>query len=130
MLIPLSYAKTLTVTLKVSGRTRSVIECHRNMTGASYSKLRSYGAAMKMIGSEARQETGRWLNNRAENSHQPFRRQERAMIKFRSVKSLQKFVSVYSSIHNHFNHERHLNNRKDFVLKREAAVAEWRQLAE
>jgi putative transposase len=36
-------------------------------------KLRSYGAAMKEIGNEARQETGRWLNNRAENSHQPFR---------------------------------------------------------
>ena len=35
-------------------------------------KLRSYGAAMKEIGNADRQETGRWLNNRAENSHQPF----------------------------------------------------------
>ena len=42
-------------------------------------KLRSYRAAMKVIGNEARQETGRWLNNRAGNSHQPFRRRERAM---------------------------------------------------
>ena len=54
-------------------------------------RLRSYGAAMKEIGNTSRQETGRWLNNRAENSHQPFRRRERAMAKFRSAKSLQKF---------------------------------------
>jgi putative transposase len=44
-------------------------------------KLRSYGAALKEIGGEARQETGRWLNNRAENSHLPFRRRERAMLR-------------------------------------------------
>jgi putative transposase len=46
-------------------------------------RLRSYRAAMKVIGNAERQETGRWLNNRAENSHQPFRRRERAMAKFR-----------------------------------------------
>nr|WP_273543400.1 DDE-type integrase/transposase/recombinase [Sneathiella sedimenti] len=92
-------------------------------------KLRSYGAAMKVIGNEVRQETGRWLNNRAENSHQPFRRRERAMTKFRSTKSLQKFVSIHSSVHNHLNQERHLQSRQNFKLKREAGLAEWRQLA-
>ncbi|MFZ3584022.1 IS6 family transposase, partial [Loktanella sp. DJP18] len=46
-------------------------------------QLRSYGAAMKEIGNADRQETGRWLNNRGENSHQPFRRRERAMLRFR-----------------------------------------------
>ena len=68
--------------------------------------LRSYRAAMKEIGNEARQTTNRWLNNRAENSHQPFRRRERAMAKFRSVESLQKFASIHSLVHNHFNQER------------------------
>ena len=92
-------------------------------------KLRSYEAAMKMIGNQVHQETGRWLNNRAENSHQPFRRRERAMIKFRCVKSLQIFVSIHSSIYNHFNHERHLISRKNFELQREAALDKWRQLA-
>jgi putative transposase len=91
--------------------------------------LRSYRAAMKVIGNEARQVTGRWLNNRAENSHQPFRRRERAMAKFRSAKSLQKFASIHSSIHNHFNQERHLYSRQNFKLNRSAALAEWRQLA-
>ena len=46
-------------------------------------------------------ETGRWLNNRAENLHQPFRRRERAMAKFRTSKSLQKFASIHTSVHNH-----------------------------
>jgi len=91
-------------------------------------KLRSYRAAMKVIGNEARQETGRWLNNRAENSHQPFRRREKAMAKFRSPTTLQKFVSIHSSIYNHFNQERHLYNRQIFKLKRTVALAEWQHL--
>ena len=92
-------------------------------------KLRSYRAAMKEIGNAGRQATGRWLNNRAENSHQPFRRREQAMIKFRKGKTLQKFASVQSSIHNHFNLERHLTSRQQFKFNREAALADWRQLA-
>ena len=91
-------------------------------------KLRSYKAAMKVIGNEARQETGRWLNNRAENSNQPFRRRERAMAKFRRVKSLQKFVLAHASIYNHFNQGRHLNPRDDFKKNCATALAEWHQL--
>ncbi len=70
-------------------------------------RLRSYRAAMRLIGNEAAQEVGRWLNNRAENSHLPFRRREYAMVKFRRMRSLQKFVSIHSSVFNHFNKERH-----------------------
>ena len=92
-------------------------------------RLRSYRAAMNVIGNGADQECGRWLNNRAENSHQPFRRRERAMAKFRDIKTLQKFASVHASIHNHFNHDRHLNRRDIFKQNRSAALAEWRQLA-
>ena len=92
-------------------------------------RLRSYRAAMKVIGNEGCQETRRWLNNRAENSHLPFRRRERAMAKFREVKTLQKFASVHASIHNHFNHQRHLNRRDIFKQERAAALAEWCQLA-
>jgi putative transposase len=91
-------------------------------------KLRSYGAAMKVIGNASRQETGRWQNNRAENSHLPFRRRERAMLRFRSMRTLQKFVAVHASIHNHFNTERHLYSRPNFKLTRTAALSEWRGL--
>ena len=92
-------------------------------------RLRSYGAAMKVIGNADRQETGRWLDNRAENSHQPFRRREQAMARFRSAKSLQKFATSHASVHNHFNQERHLYSRRNFRNNRSAALAEWRQIA-
>jgi putative transposase len=91
-------------------------------------KLRSYGAAMKVVGNADRQETGRWLNNRAENSHLPFRRRERAMLRFRRMRSLQKFAAVHASVYNHFNQERTLSSRPNFKLNRAAALAEWRGL--
>lgn len=91
-------------------------------------KLRSYAAALKEIGTEARQETGRWLNNRAENSHLPFRRRERAMLRFRRMRSLQKFASVHASVSNKFNQERSLSSRHHFKANRAAALVEWRGL--
>ena len=92
-------------------------------------RLRSYRAAMKVIGNENKQDVGRWLNNKAENSHLPFRRRERAMLRFRRMRSLQKFAAVHSSVHNHFNLERHINDRTWFKENREIALAQWRQLA-
>jgi putative transposase len=91
-------------------------------------KCPSYHAAMKVIGNESRQETGRHLNNRAENSHQPFRRRERAMSRFRRMRSLQKFASMHSSVHNHFNHQRNIERRAGFKSLRDAALREWREL--
>ena len=92
-------------------------------------RLKSYRAAMNVIGNAVDQECGRWLNNQAENSHQPFRRREGAMSKIRDVKTLQKFAAVHASTFNHFNLDRHLNSRSDFKQNRSAALAEWRQLA-
>jgi len=90
--------------------------------------LRSYPAAMRDLGNLDRREMGRWQNNRAENSHLPFRRRERAMQRFRQMKSLQKFASVHASLHNHFDSERHLVDRQTFKLRRSAAMAEWGSL--
>ena len=91
-------------------------------------ELRSYGAALKEIGAGDRQETGRWLNNRVENSHLPFRRRERAMLRFRRMRSLQKFAAVHASVASHFNAERDLSSRAIFKQNRAAALAEWRNL--
>jgi putative transposase len=90
--------------------------------------LRSYRAAMSKLGNATKQNTERWLNNRAENSHLPFRRRERAMQRFRTTRSLQKFTSIHSSVENHFNQQRHLISRDDYKTKREAALNEWQQL--
>ena len=91
--------------------------------------LCSYPAAMKEIGNADRQEVGRRLNNRAENSHQPFRRRERAMQRFRSMKTLQKFSSLHAEVNNHFNQERHLVTREVYKQRRAGALAECRALA-
>ena len=91
-------------------------------------RLQSYRAAMTVIGNATARTCGRWLNNRAENSHQPFRRREGAMARFRDIKTLQKFAAVHASIHNHFNLDRHLNSRSVYKQNRSAALAEWPQL--
>jgi putative transposase len=51
------------------------------------------------------------------------------MAKFRDIKTLQKFASAHASIHNHFNHDRHLNRREIFKQNRSAALPEWWALA-
>jgi putative transposase len=91
-------------------------------------RLPSYGAALKALGAEDLQATRRWLNNRVENSHLPLRRRERAMLRFRRMRSLQKFAAVHSSVHNLFNQQRHLSSRNIFKLNRTAALEEWRQI--
>ena len=91
-------------------------------------KLPSYGAAFREIGVADKQLCGGRSNNRCENSHPPFRRRERAMQRFRTVATLQKFVSYHSQIYNHFNHERHLETRQAYKRKRCAALIEWFQI--
>jgi len=88
--------------LRRHGRTKAIVT----------DGLLSYRAALKKIGAAKLQETGRWLNNRVDNSHLPFRRRERAMIRFRRMKTLQKFSSVHASLDHHFNQERHLVDRQ------------------
>jgi putative transposase len=101
-------------------------------------KLPSYGSAFREVGVADRQLCGDRSNNRYKNSHLPFRRRERAMQRFKTVATLQKFVSYHSQIYNHFNHERHplaerclpanaekLETRQTYKQKRSAALVEW-----
>ena len=122
--------KVLKTSMKRHGRPHTLVS----------DKLRSYGAVMKVVGNANRQETGRWENNRAENAHPlpdsgllanhekgPFRRRERAMQRFRSMRCLQKFAAVHAAVCNHFNQERALYTRDNFKANRAAALSEWRQ---
>ena len=90
--------------------------------------LRSYKAGMSELGIANKQHVGRWANNRVENSHLPFRRRERAMLRFRRMGCLQKSASIHANVHNHFNSERHLVDRQTYKLRRIAALAEWQSL--
>lgn len=83
---------------------------------------------MTELGKFERREMGQWLNNRAENSHLPFRRRERAMLRFRQMETLQKFASVHASLHHHFNSERHLVDRQTYKQRRSVALSEWQNL--
>ena len=89
-------------------------------------KLRSYGAAFRQIGVDARHDQGLRQNNRAEISHQPTRRRERKMQRFRSPGSAQRFLSVHAAVHNTFNLERHLISRRMLKAFRATAMQQWR----
>ena len=107
---------------------KKVLKRHGSPEAITTDGLRSYKAAMTELGNSAKQEVGRWANNRVENSHLPFRRRERAMLRFRRMKTLQKFSSVHASVHNLFNQERHLVDRQTYKTNRSAALAEWQAL--
>ena len=104
---------------------KKALKRHGSPEAITTDGLRSCRAAMKHLGNADKQEIGRRANNRVENSHLPFRRRERAMLRFRQMKSLQKFASVHANFHNHFNQERHLVSRQEYKTRRSAALAEW-----
>ncbi len=107
---------------------KKALKRHGSPEAITTDGLRSYRAAMTELGCEGKQDVGRWANNRVENSHLPFRRRERAMSRFRRMKTLQKFASVHASMHNHFSQERHLVDRKTYKERRSAALAEWQNV--
>ena len=78
---------------------KKALKRHGSPTVIVTDGLKSYRAAMNEIGNAEKQEIGRWANNQVENSHLPFRRRERAMLRFRQMKSLQKFASVHANVH-------------------------------
>src|ERR1700738_452569 len=92
-------------------------------------KLGSYGAAFAELGLTARHEQGLRQNNRAELSHQPVRRRERKMQRFKSAGSAQRFVSMHSAAYNTFNLQRHLISRRTLRLCRAEAMAHWQAAA-
>jgi transposase-like protein len=90
--------------------------------------LRSYAPAARDLGIEHLHERGRWKNNRAENSHQPTRRRERKMQRFKSSRSAQKFLSTHAAVFNTFNVQRHLTSAKTHRTLRTAAMSTWREV--
>ena len=91
--------------------------------------LRSYSAAVRDLGIERHHERGRWKNNKVENSHQPTRRRERKMQRFKSPGSAQKFLSTHAAVYNTFNVQRHLTSAQTHRTLRAAAMNTWREAA-
>jgi transposase-like protein len=91
-------------------------------------KLGSYSAALRDLGLAHLHVTGGRSNNRAEVSHQPTRRRERRMGRFKSPGSMQRFLSVHDAIYNHFNLQRHLVSRRTLHQTRAAAYVAWNEI--
>jgi len=88
-------------------------------------KCPSYKAALKEINMQNLQETKRYSNNKVENFHLHFRRREKMMNRFRSMRSLQKFTSIQFTFLNHFSHQRHLKKRAHFKELRQVLLNVW-----
>jgi putative transposase len=92
-------------------------------------KLGSYAAARRQIMPEVEHRSHKSLNNRAENSHLPLRKRERAMQGFRSPRGLQRFVSVFSAVRNLFVPPRSSRPAPATRLHRLTTMAEWKAVA-
>ena len=92
-------------------------------------KLKSYAAAKRKVLPHTEHRQSRYLNNRAEVSHQPTRRRERQMQRFKSARHAQRFLSTHSRIHNHFQLRRHRLTATDYRSARTAVFRTWREVA-
>lgn len=108
---------------------KKTLKRHGRVETIATDGLRAHGAAMDKLGNCDKQKIGRLANNRVDDSHLPFRRRERAMLRFRQMKSLQKCASVHASLHNHFASDGHLVDRQTIKRHRPAALAKWQSLA-
>ncbi len=93
-------------------------------------KLRSYGAALKELLPHTEHRQSRYLNNRAENSHQRTRRRERALQRFKSPGHAQSFLSVFEPLNTHFRPPRHLLKAHDYRQIMRERFSTWCEVTE
>ena len=91
-------------------------------------KLRSYGVAKRVVMPGVSHRQHRYLNNRAENSHQPTRERERRMRRFKSRRHAQGFVEVHGIVASHFRPRRHLLSAADYRELRSKRFRIWNQV--
>jgi hypothetical protein len=93
-------------------------------------KLRSYGAAKRVVMPRVVHRQHRYLNNRAENSHEPTRERERRMRRFKSARHAQWFVEVHGIVASHFRPRRHLLSATDYRHLRRKRFRVWNEVTE
>jgi putative transposase len=91
-------------------------------------KLRSYGAARRRVLRSVEHRQSKYLNNRAENSHQPTRQRERAMKRFTSPGHAQRFLSAFSGISPHFRPGRHRLGAEDYRCEMTDRFTTWNEI--
>jgi len=88
-------------------------------------KLASYGVAQRRLMPGVEHRRSKYLNNRAENSHQPTRQRERAMKRFTSPGHAQRFLSAFSVISPHFRPRRHLLHAEEYRSEMANRFSTW-----
>jgi putative transposase len=101
---------------------------HRRPRVIVTDKLRSYAAAKRVVMPGVVHRQHRYLNNRAENSHQPTRERERRMRRFNSGQHAQRFVEVHGIIASHFRPRRHLLAAADYRRLRSKRFRIWNEV--
>jgi putative transposase len=91
-------------------------------------KLASYGVAHRRLMRGVEHRRSKYLNNRAENSHQPTRARERAMKRFRSAGGAQRFLSAFSGISPHFRPRRHRLTAAQYRHEMTTRFTTWNQV--
>ena len=91
-------------------------------------KLASYGVAHRRLMRSVEHRRSKYLNNRAENSHQPTRQRERAMKRFRSAGGAQRFLSAFSGISPHFRTRRHLLHAQEYRSEMAGRFTTWNEV--
>jgi len=91
-------------------------------------KLKSYAAAKRTILPHVEHRQSKYLNNRVEVSHQPTRRRERQMQRFKSARHAQRFLSTHARIHNHFQLRRHRLTADEHRAARTNAFRIWQEV--
>ena len=116
---------------------RKLLRAHPKPRVVVTDKLRSYGAALKELLPWTEHRQSRYLNNRAENSHQRTRRRERGLRygqaalplqHFTSHGHVQYFLSVFEPINQHFRPLRHLLTANDYRQRMQEHFSTWREL--
>jgi putative transposase len=91
-------------------------------------KLASYGAAKRELLPSVEHRQHRYLNNRAENSHQPTRQRERRRQRFKSAGHAQRFLAAYGPIAQHFRPRRHLFSAPEYRRERRQRFQTWQEI--
>ena len=91
-------------------------------------KLRSYGAARRRVLRSVEHRRSKYLNNRAENSHQPTRQRERAMKRFTSARHAQRFLSAFTGISPHFRPGRHRLSAEEYRREMTDRFTTWTEV--
>ena len=91
-------------------------------------KRASYGVAHRRLIPSVEHRRSKYLNNRAENSHQPTRARERAMKRFTSARHAQRFLSAFSGISPHFRPRRHRISAQEYRSEMATRFTTWNEI--